>query len=441
MKMKKHVMFVSLPLLGHANQMIALAQELVCRGYQVSFAIPEIAKEWIANTGAHFIPWEPILEPNNEGIYGKKKDLWQKVSREQSNWRGEKMMLNQLIDAYVPMYKTLASIFNKYSPALLVIDRAVIPAMDLAQQMKLPYIIQTRFLGNFVPTSSKYPHFGTSYSIQMNLWQRCLNFFRPYWLLPHFLPVMRKLNQVRSKCSDSKNLSDPFSQHLMIVGTAFGIEIPRPLPPLVQMVGPIFPKTLEPLSPSLSKWLEEGEEGTGVVYIAFGTLANIESWQAKALVEGLSDTRFQVIWSLPKSQQHILPSLPSSFRIEHFVPQQSVLSHPAVRAFVSHCGMNSINEALYWEKPLLALPFFGDQHYNAARVVDLGAALKLNKEHFNSAEVRSKMDALLSIQSYTDAARRMSVVLKSTGGLDKAADIVESTLAEGIIPVVPGSGG
>lgn len=91
--------------------------------------------------------------------------------------------------------------------------------------------------------------------------------------------------------------------------------------------------------------------------------------------------------------------------------------------------MNSINEALYWEKPILALPFFGDQHYNAARIVDLGAALKLNKQNFDSAEVRSKMDALLNTPSYEDAARRMSDVFKNTGGLDKAADIVEATLS------------
>ena len=425
-------MFISLPLLGHANQMIALAQELVCRGYQVSFVIPEEAKEWLANTGTHFIPWDLGRQTINQGTDNDDKLVWERVSRESSSWRGERMMLNGLVNRYESMYKTLVPIINKQSPDLLVIDRAVIPAMDLAQQMNLPYIIQTRFLGNFVPTTSKYPRFGTSYSIQMNLWQRCLNFFRPYWLLLQFLPTMRKLEEVRTKSSDGKKLNAPFSQRPMIVGTAFGIEIPRPLPPLVQMVGPIFPKTLEPLNASLSKWLKEGEEGTGVVYVAFGTLATIESWQAKALVEGLTDTKFRVLWSLPKNQQHILPSLPSSFRIEDFVPQRAVLSHPEVRVFVSHCGMNSINEALYWEKPILALPFFGDQHYNAARIVDLGAALKLNKKHFDSAEVRCKIDALLSTRSYTEAACRMSIVLKSAGGLDKAADIVESTLAEGI---------
>ncbi|MDV2997258.1 MAG: hypothetical protein N4J56_006963 [Chroococcidiopsis sp. SAG 2025] len=41
--MKEHIMFVSLPLLGQINQMIALAQELAHGGYRVSFAI----SDWI----------------------------------------------------------------------------------------------------------------------------------------------------------------------------------------------------------------------------------------------------------------------------------------------------------------------------------------------------------------------------------------------------------
>ncbi|MEH1812107.1 MAG: glycosyltransferase [Nostoc sp.] len=441
--MRKHILFISLPLLGHANQMIALAEELASRGYQVSFAIAEKSREWITNTDVHFIPWEPTLETPDGGTdnkNNKNEDIWQRVSQEPSIWRGEKMMLYGLIRIYVSMYKTLASIFHREKPDLLVIDRAVIPAMDLAQQMNLPYIIQTRFLGNFVPASSKYPRFGTSYSINMNLRERCLNFIRPYWLLPHFLPVMRKLNQIRKQCAAGKKLNDPFKQLPMIVGTAFGIEIPRPLPLYVQMVGPIFPKKVEPISPSLSQWLEEGKESSGVVYISFGTLANIEPWQAKALVEGLTDSRFRILWSLPKIQQHSLPALPACFRIEDFVPQRTVLSHPAVSAFVSHCGMNSINEALYWEKPILALPFFGDQHYFAARALDLGVALKLNKNHFDSTEVRHKINDLLGNSSYVDAARRMSMVLKSTGGLDKAADIVETRLAEGISYLIPNAG-
>ena len=419
-------------MLGHTNQLIALAQELVSRGYKVSFVISEVAKEWVEHTGINFISWNQELETSDESNNHHKDSIWHQVSKEKSNWRGEKMMLERLIKSYASMYKTLEPIFRKYRPDILVVDRAVIPAMDLAWQMNIPCIIQSRFLGNFVKTSSNLPRFGTSYSIKMNQWERFVNKFGPLLLLPEFLPAIKKLNQIRRECSSCQNLPDHFSKNLIIVGTTFGIEIPRPIPPLIKMVGPIFPKTIEPLSPSLKEWLEADEEGTVVLYIAFGTLVNLESWQAKALVEGLTDPKFRVLWSIPKSQQHILPSLPSSFRMESFVPQQAVLSHPAVRIFISHCGMNSINEALYCGKPILALPFFGDQYYNATRLVDLGVGLKLYKEYLESTDVRRKVDSLLNNQSYSHAANRMSAILKISGGRELAADIVETTIAVGI---------
>ncbi len=108
-------MFVSLPLLGHTNQMIALDEELVSRGYKVSFVISEVAKEWVERSGADFILWNPNLETSDESNNHHKDSIWTQVSREQSNWRGEKMMLKRLINAYVSMYKTLEPIFTKYS--------------------------------------------------------------------------------------------------------------------------------------------------------------------------------------------------------------------------------------------------------------------------------------------------------------------------------------
>lgn len=424
-------MFVSLPLLGHTNQMIALAEELVSRGYKVSFVISEKAQEWVKKTGADLIPWSLQLEKNAESN-NNHNSMWEKVSKEPSNWRGEKIMLERVINKYTPMYETLEPIFKKYKPDIIVVDRAVIPAMDLAWQMNLPCIIQSRFLGNFAKTNANLPDFGTSFSIKMNRLEKFINKFRPLFLLPKFLPIIKKLNQIRSQCCDSQNLPAIYTKHLILVGTVFGIEIPRPIPPLVKMVGPIFPKAIEPLTPSLKEWLEVGEEGTVAIYIAFGTLATLEKWQAKALVEGLTNAKYRVLWSIPKSQQHILPKLPNSFRIESFVPQQAVLSHPAVRVFISHCGMNSINEALSFGKPILGLPFFGDQFYNAARIIDLGVGLKLNKENFQSSEVSDKVDSLLNNQSYTDKANKMSEIIKTTGGRELAADIIETTLAVGI---------
>lgn len=438
MTIKKHIMFISVPLIGHTNQMISLAEELITRGYQVSFVISEKGKEWVQNTGAKFIAWNQIPEKVNS-LKDKNSSLtlWDMVSREKNKWRAQKMMYDSVIETYPHMYKTLKPIFEEYKPDLIIVDRAVITAMDLAWQMKIPCIIQSRFLGDFVKTSSNLPGFGTSYSIKMNLWEKLINRILPLFSIPRIIPILLNLNQVRQKCSGCKNLPDLFAKKLIIVGTSFGIEIPRPIPPLVKMVGPILPKTIKPLTPSLKEWLDATKEDTVVIYMAFGTLASLESWQAKALVEGLKDSKFKILWSIPEIQQHILPPLSDSFRIESFVPQQAVLSHRAVRIFISHCGMNSINEALYNGKPILGLPFFGDQFYNIARIVDLGTGIKLNKENLQSREVRQKVNLLLNDPMYRNKANKMSTILKNTRGRELAADIVEDTINVGISHLDP----
>ena len=54
-----------------------------------------------------------------------------------------------------------------------------------------------------------------------------------------------------------------------------------------------------------------------------------------------------------------------------FVDELAVLMHPNVRAFASHCGMGSLQEALFAGVPLLAMPAMleSDQVTNAARAV------------------------------------------------------------------------
>jgi len=194
------------------------------------------------------------------------------------------------------------------------------------------------------------------------------------------------------------------------------------------MVGPIFSNSQKPVEDSLRQWLESDLDRTGVIYMAFGTLATLNAWQAKALIEGLVETGLKVLWSLPENQRSILPKLPSTVRVESFVSQPAVLSHPNVVVFVSHCGMNGINESLYYGKPILALPFFGDQHYNAARLVDLGVALKLSKRNFSRIDVSDKINQLLHDQCYEERALHMSRMLKQTDGLNQAAQIVETVL-------------
>ena len=85
-----------------------------------------------------------------------------------------------------------------------------------------------------------------------------------------------------------------------------------------------------------------------------------------------------------------LESLPSNFRVKMLgmhLPHLELMAHPSVRAVVSHCGMAGAQEALFYAKPLVCVPFFGDQPDVAARVRDSGAGIVIDKNFLLPAQL------------------------------------------------------
>ena len=85
---------------------------------------------------------------------------------------------------------------------------------------------------------------------------------------------------------------------------------------------------------------------------------------------------FTVLWASKVKPE--VP-IPDHVLVTKFAPQRAVLAHPAVFGFVSHGGMNSVNEALAFGKPLAIMPFFADQMMVAVLHRDLGVAVMLDK--------------------------------------------------------------
>ena len=76
------------------------------------------------------------------------------------------------------------------------------------------------------------------------------------------------------------------------------------------------------------------------------------------------ETPAEFLWALRKPfHKYLPPSIPKNVRIEPWVEQKTVLTHSSVNLMISHCGMNSINEALYNEVPLIGIPHTAEQVY------------------------------------------------------------------------------
>jgi glucuronosyltransferase len=75
---------------------------------------------------------------------------------------------------------------------------------------------------------------------------------------------------------------------------------------------------------------------------------------------------------------YIPSSLSPNIKAVDWLPQNDLLAHNKLKAFVSHVGLNSLYETLYRGVPVVALPLFGDQPDNAALIVERGLGLKLD---------------------------------------------------------------
>jgi MGT family glycosyltransferase len=90
--------------------------------------------------------------------------------------------------------------------------------------------------------------------------------------------------------------------------------------------------------------------------------------------------------------------------------------------FVTHGGMNSVQEALYYGVPMVLAPQAADQFWISARVVELGAGVFLTT-------VREDIERILSDSKYATAARRIGETLRAAGGPRRAADAIQNFIS------------
>ncbi|KAJ0532026.1 putative UDP-glucuronosyl/UDP-glucosyltransferase, UDP-glycosyltransferase family [Helianthus annuus] len=135
-------------------------------------------------------------------------------------------------------------------------------------------------------------------------------------------------------------------------------------------------------------WLDDKPEKS-VVYVSFGSMAQLGLEQMEEIACGLSDCKFNFLWVVRAEEEEKLPKEFANQKITGkglvvaWCRQLDVLAHKSVGCFITHCGFNSTLEAISLGVPVVGMPQWTDQITNAKlldEIWDVGVRVKANEK-------------------------------------------------------------
>jgi MGT family glycosyltransferase len=192
------------------------------------------------------------------------------------------------------------------------------------------------------------------------------------------------------------------------------------LPETFKCVGPSFGSRPPMTDFPLDAWQEQPR-----IYIALGTINNQNLDFYQQCFQALADHPGQVLLSVGRqTRMEALGRIPANFLVHNFVPQLDVLQRADV--FITHGGMGSVHEGLYYGVPLIVVPQQMEQAIVARQVAQCGAGLALGVAApgapISAADLRQAVQTITQDQGrYQQAAQRIGETFRAAGGAAQAA--------------------
>jgi len=238
-----------------------------------------------------------------------------------------------------------------------------------------------------------------------------------------------------------KDINDEYQSLTSILKEKYDVEIPSPYEvfcnpaPLTivyttrafQPFGEEFDQTYKFIGPSIStRLIQDNFDLTAIkekrpIYISLGTVFNQAIDFYKLCFEAFGNSNHTVVMSIGKQTPLIdLGEIPQNFIVKKYVPQTEVLKYS--KLFITHGGMNSTNEGLYYGVPLIVLPQSADQPIIAEQVAKIGAGMKLEMQGLTANQLSEAADHVLNGTSFHKAVSNIRASMQKSGGYHRAVE-------------------
>ena len=380
------IVFFCIPAHGHTNPTLGVVRELISRGHQVWYYSYNIMREKIESAGATFISCDDY-------------DTEQNLSAKDSTRVGKDLAFSTkiLVDTTLALDDKVCKEMAELKPDCIVADSMALWGKAVALKLGIPFVSSTTTFA-FNQHSAKIMKQGIGDLLKM------------LFAMPKTSKQVKRL----------KDKGYPVNNILDIIGNDDNTHTIVYTSPEFQPCSETFSERYAFVGPSIRSATEEIEKKRDkLIYISMGTVNNDMMPFYKACISALRDTDYQVIMSVGNLVSiEDFEDLTENISVFSHVDQISVLEKADV--FVSHCGMNSVSESLYFEVPLVMLPQTSEQKGVAERVSQLGAGIKLDK--LDGLSVLSAINKIFDDSTYKQNAVKISDGFKNCSGAKGAAD-------------------
>lgn len=379
------IVWFCIPAHGHTNPTLKVVKELTGAGHQVFYFSFEMFREKLEQAGAEFISCDgydfDMEDKENGDRVGKDKVFATEL----------------LVSSTLALDEMTTQKVEEIKPDLIVSDSVAFWGKLVAMKHHIPYVSSTTTFA-FNRYSAKY--------MKETPW----DIVKMLVALPR---INRQIKRLREKGYPVKGLLDIVQNDNETNTIVYTSKLFQPCADTFSdryhFIGPSIRPVTEPVEKTAEK----------TVYVSLGTVNQNREFYRNC-IHALGKTNWQVIVSLGVNTEQF-DNVPANVQIHESVDQMAVLS--IADAFITHCGMNSASEGLYFQVPLVLVPQTPEQGAVARRTEELGAGIRLKS--ISEEDILDCVKQVLSDPDYKKNAARVSESFRSCGGAAEARAFLE----------------
>ncbi|XP_063380815.1 UDP-glucosyltransferase 2-like isoform X2 [Cydia fagiglandana] len=429
------------PSISHQLTFRPLTQELARRGHEVVVITPDPAfptgkaLENLTEIDVHdvsYATWKQVMSKINNG----KEDFY-------SQYEIFSEGIRTIFEQQTSIFEVKDIIKNQNDTFdLLLVEGCFRQALGFSHVIKAP-VISVSSLGaifdNYevigAPTHPVlYPDVMNSRIYNLSLWEKLGLYYNSVTLKNLHKNVEAKENIIIRRIfgEDAPALSELQNNIDMLFLNIHPIwEGNHPVPPSVVHIGGIHQTPEKKLPQDLQQYLDSSEHG--VIYLSFGSNVDtsmLPPEKVQTIINVFTQLPYDVLW---KWNQDELPGRTKNIRISKWFPQSDLLKHPKIKLFITQGGLQSTDETIIAGVPVVGIPMFGDQWYNAEKYVHHKIGKQINLANLDEETLKSAIKTVIEDKTYRENVVRLRSLMadQPMSPLERAVWWTEHVLRHG----------